>query len=81
MATILDYNLIIDDVIKNGDKEYELTQKKVKKICNNELPKSMFNKPYIKRGKNNLSKFLLEECEWEVIEPKIVIKWKGKEKN
>ena len=81
MATIVDYKLIIEDIKKNGIQEYDLTQKKVKKICNNELPKSMFTKSYIQRGKNDLSKFLLEECEWEVIEPQIRIRWKNDNKH
>ena len=77
MATIVDYKLIIEDIKKNGNQEYNLTQNKVKRICNNELPKSMLTKSYIKRGENDLSRFLLEECEWEIVEPKIRIKWKS----
>lgn len=77
MATRVNYDLIIDEIKKNKGKKIEITQKSVKKICNNELPKSMFTKNYIKRGENDLTKFILSECEWELVEPKIIIKWKN----
>lgn len=78
MATKIDYQIIVDDILKSKSKTYILTQDKVKRLCNAELPKSMFTKRYFKTGSNILIRFL-RESGYEVIitEPKITIKKEG----
>ena len=75
MSTKVDYQLIVNDIIKSKSKTYVLTQDKVKKLCNAELPKCMFTKRYFKTGSNVLIRFLRENgFEVMVTEPKITIK-------
>ena len=55
--------------------EYVLTQQKAKKICNVELPKSVFDKNYFDRGLNALSRFVKEnQYEYEIIPAQIIIR-------
>ena len=50
MSTKVDYQLIVNDIIKSKSKTYVLTQDKVKKLCNAELPKGMFTKRSFQRN-------------------------------
>lgn len=78
MSTRVDYNRIIEYIKDSKDDIIEITQKKVKKLSNNELPKSFFSNSYIVNGKNKLARYILDEgLEFEVIEPKIIIRKKG----
>ena len=77
MSTRVDYNKIIKYVEESKDDVIEITQRKVKKLANNELPKSFFNNEYIVNGKNELARYIIENgFEFEIIEPKIIIKKK-----
>lgn len=76
MATKIDYQVIIDDIEKSNKKIYVLDQKQAKKLVNNDLPKSLFNNSYIKGRKNDLARYLSDNCDYEVTEPKIIIKKK-----
>lgn len=73
MATKINYQPIIDDIKKSKNEMYILTQDKAKKLINNDLPKSLFKKNYIDKGNNDLARFLVEKCEYETVEPKIII--------
>lgn len=78
MSTRVDYNRIIKYVEDSNEDIIEITQKIVKRLVNSELPKSVFSKSYIANGKNELARYILENgLEFEVIEPKIVIKKKS----
>ncbi|HIT70858.1 MAG TPA: hypothetical protein IAD08_02955 [Candidatus Scatovivens faecipullorum] len=75
MSTRVDYNKIIEYVEDSSEDTIEITQKKVKRLVNNELPKSFFSNRYIANGKNELARYILEKgFEFEVIEPKLIIK-------
>ncbi len=77
MSTRINYQLIVNDIIKSKSKIYVLTQDKVKKLCNAELPKSMFTQKYFKSGSNVLIRFLKDsDYEVTITEPKITIKVK-----
>ncbi len=78
MSTRIDYNIFIKYVENSNKDIIEITQKEAKKLVNNELPKSFFNKSYITNGKNKFARFILEnEFEFEVVEPKLIIKKKS----
>lgn len=78
MSTRVDYNVFIKYVEDSNENVIEITQKEAKKLVNNELPKSFFSKSYIANGKNKLARYILENgFEFEVIEPKLIIKKKS----
>ena len=78
MSTRVDYSKIIKYLEESEEDIIEITQKIVKKIANNELPKSFFNNSYIAKGNNELARYILEnELEYEVIQPKLVLKKKS----
>ncbi|MGN1352287.1 MAG: hypothetical protein ACI4VE_05920 [Clostridia bacterium] len=77
MSTRVDYNKIIKYVEESKDDVIEITQRTVKKLVNNELPKSFFSNGYIVNGRNELARYILENgFEFEIIEPKLIIKKK-----
>ncbi len=70
----IDYSLIIDDIKKSTGTEYILDQAKAEKIVKDQLPKSLFDSSYIKRGKNDLARFLNEnDYKVTVIKPCLII--------
>ncbi len=78
MSTRVDYSKIIKYVEEYPKDVIEITQKKVKRIANNELPKSFFSNSYISKGNNELARYILENgFEFEIIEPKLIIKKKS----
>ena len=78
MSTRVDYNKLINYVEKSNKNVIEITQNTVKRLVNNELPKSFFSNKYITDGKNELARFIIEKgYEFEVVEPKIIIKKKS----
>ncbi|MCI8411888.1 MAG: hypothetical protein HFJ40_05610 [Clostridia bacterium] len=78
MSTRVDYSKIIKYVEESEEDIIEITQKIVKKIANNELPKSFFSNSYIAKGNNELARYILENgFEFEITEPKLTIKKKS----
>lgn len=78
MSTRVDYSRIIKYVEDSKNDTIEITQKKVKSLANNELPKSFFSNSYIANGNNEFARYILEKgYEYKVIEPKIIIKKKS----
>lgn len=78
MSTRVDYSRIIKYVEDSEKNIIEITQKTVKRLANNELPKSFFSNRYIINGKNEFARYILEKgYEFEVIEPKLIIKKKS----
>lgn len=70
----INYKPIID-VITNSKKTI-INQKLAKKLVNDELPKSCFDKNYLKSGKNELARFLIEYkniYEYEIIPAQIIV--------
>ncbi len=77
MSIRVDYKPIIKHLEDSNEDKIEITQKLAKKLVNNELPKSLFDDSYIKKGKNELARYILEnEYEFTVVEPKIIVKKK-----
>lgn len=73
----VDYELLVAEIRKHGD--LTIDQKMAKKILKDELPKSCFDYNYLKRGKNVLGRFLMEnsdEYEFKIIPAQIIIKKK-----
>lgn len=78
MSTKINYQPVIDAIIKAKSNKYVLTQDKMKRLCNAELPKSMFNKSYFKKPSNSLIRFLIDnDFEVSVIKPQIIIVKRG----
>lgn len=74
MAVHNDYKPVIEAVKKSKNKQFILTNDKMKKLTGGEIPKSMFNKKYIEDGNNELARFIMKEAKsFEVVEPKIII--------
>lgn len=74
MSIKINYKYIIED-IKNSEKDiYILTQEKAQKLINQELPKSVFKESYIRNGMNELARYLNQIGNYEVCEPKIIIR-------
>lgn len=78
MSNRIDYSIFINYIENSKKNIVEISQKEAKKLVDNELPKSFFNSNYIANGKNKLARYILEKgFEFEVIEPKIIIKKKS----
>ncbi len=73
----LNYDLVIDDIEKILMK-HELTQHLVKRLCHDEFFKFLFNKSYINQRKNSLARYLKENFEFKIQEPKIICIQKGR---
>ena len=54
----INYKPIIDAIIKSKDK-ITINQKLAKRLINDELPKSCFDKSYLKAGNNELARFMI----------------------
>ena len=74
MNKIINYKPIIDVITKSI--RTIINQKLAKKLVNDELPKSCFDKNYLKSGKNELARFLIEYkniYEYEIIPAQIIV--------
>lgn len=70
----INYKPIIDVITKSN--RTIINQKLAKKLVNDELPKSCFDKNYLKSGKNELARFLIEYkniYEYEIIPAQIIV--------
>lgn len=74
MSVKINYKRIIDDIENSPKDTYILTQEKAKKLINQELPKSVFIESYIKNNSNELARYLTQVGNYEVCEPKIIIR-------
>lgn len=75
MVQRVDYPAIIRDIESSKSDRYELTQDKAKRIGGQELPKSLFDKSYLKKGRNALCRFFLDNgYDIEIVEPKLIVK-------
>ncbi len=78
MSVRVNYDLVIKDIEKNFNGRYEITQHVAKRVGNGEFPKSLFNKSYINQEKNALARYIKENYDYEVQEPKIILHSKEK---
>ena len=70
----INYKPIIDVITKSN--RTIINQKLAKKLVNDELPKSCFDKNYLKSGKNELARFLIDYKnidEYEIIPAQIIV--------
>lgn len=70
----INYKPIIDAIVKSN--KTIINQKLAKKLINDELPKSCFDKNYLKSGSNELARFLIEHkniYEYEIIPAQIIV--------
>lgn len=70
----INYKPIIDVITKSN--RTIINQKLAKKLVNDELPKSCFDKNYLKSVKNELARFLIEYkniYEYEIIPAQIIV--------
>ena len=75
MSIRVEYSKIIEHIEKSKKDKIEITQDLAKRVANNELPKSLFNSSYIAKGSNELARYIIDnDYEYEIIQPKIVIK-------
>ena len=70
----INYKPIIDVITKSN--RTIINQKLAKQLVNDELPKSCFDKNYLKSGKNELARFLIDYKnidEYEIIPAQIIV--------